>query len=576
MPLLTKQLIASLLVIVIACLGCDRCLGQSADAIFVGGDIITVNDVSPSAEAIAIRDGKIVAVGDRDAVMQTRGPETKIVDLDGQTMLPGFIDGHSHFINALSVANQANVYPPPFGPGDSVDAIVSAVKTLQAEQQFSPGELIMAYGYDDNALPADRKLTAADLDAAFADNPVIVQHVSLHGAVLNSAALKKYAITAETATPPGGIILRKPGTNEPEGLLMETAYLPIFESLEKPKGEALIQAIQRGQQIYAEAGITTSHEGSSTALDVQILNRAATNGELYIDVIAFPFITELDRVLTSFLANQFGKYNQRFKLGGVKITIDGSPQGKTAEFTTPYLTGGPGGEPRWRGEPTFPIETFDGMVKKVYDAGLPLIVHCNGDAAIDHLLAAHEKALGDKKSDDHRTGIIHCQFVRKDQLDKIAEYKLFPSFYTEHTYFFAATHIQNRGLEQASFLSPLKSSLDRGIRFANHTDFNVAPIDQMFVIWSAVNRMSREGEVLDPEQRISAIEAIKAVTIHPAYWCREKDRKGSLEVGKLADFVILDKNPQKVDPIAIKDIRVIKTIKEGVTVFALPNPRRPE
>jgi predicted amidohydrolase YtcJ len=232
-----------------------------------------------------------------------------------------------------------------------------------------------------------------------------------------------------------------------------------------------------------------------------------------------------------------------------------------------YLTGGPAGEPNWKGEPGFPVPIFTKMVRSVYDAGVPLIVHCNGDAAIDMFLAAHETALGDRKSGDHRTGIIHCQFVRSDQLDTIAAWKIIPSFYTEHTYFFGSVHVKNRGPEQAAFLSPLKSAASKGVQFANHTDFYVAPIDQLFVLWSAVNRVSREGEIIGPGERVSPLEALKALTIHPAYWFREEQSKGSLEVGKLADLVILDQNPLTVAPIAIKDIKVVETFKEGKPVF---------
>jgi predicted amidohydrolase YtcJ len=396
----------------------------------------------------------------------------------------------------------------------------------------------------------------------------MVGHVSLHGAVLNSAALKKFGIDATTETPEGGIIVRKPGTNEPEGLLMETAFLPIMAQLPKPSKAELMEALRAGQMIYAEAGITTAHEGATHMADLTILQQGARENRFFIDVISYPFITEWKTLMMKHTAEDFGTYTNRLKLGGIKITTDGSPQGKTAHFTEPYLTGGPGGEENWTGEPTFPVETIRKMVKTVYDAGIDLIVHCNGDAAIDNFLEAHELALGDQASGDHRTGIIHCQFVRPDQLDLIAEYKLIPSFYTEHTFFFATTHVRNRGKEQAHFLSPLKSALDRGITFANHTDFNVAPIDQLFVVWSAVNRLSREGEVIGPDERISAYEALKGITSNVAYLYREEDKKGTLEVGKLADLVVLDRNPLAVDPMAIKEIQVVETIKEGETIYA--------
>ena len=540
---------------------------EVADIIYSGGDIVTVNDAAPTAEALAVKDGKILAVGTAAAVFKTKGDGTEMIDLSGKTLLPGFIDGHSHFINSLTLASQANVFPPPFGPGDSIESIVAALKALQKDHNIQPGQLIMAYGYDDNVLPEDHKLSAADLDPHFPDNPVMVGHVSLHGAVLNSLALRKYNVTAETETPPGGIIVRKPGSNEPAGLLMETAFLPIFSSLQKPSPEQSMAALEQGQLIYAAAGITTAHEGATHMADLAILQRGADEGKLFIDVVAYPFITEFEEVLKGNPPSSFGKYNHRLKLGGIKVTTDGSPQGKTAYFTTPYLTGGPGGEQDWSGEPTFPETTILSMVKQVYDANLPLIVHCNGDAAIDNFLLAHRVALGDRKAGDHRTSIIHCQFVRPDQLDTIAEWKIIPSFYTEHTYFFADTHIKNRGKSQAEFLSPLKTALSKGIVFANHTDFNVAPIDQLFVLWTAVNRVSREGQVIGPDERISPLEALKALTINAAFWYREEDAKGSLEAGKLADMVILDKNPLTVDPMTIKDIKVLQTIKEGKTVF---------
>jgi predicted amidohydrolase YtcJ len=542
------------------------------DRIFHGGSILTMAGKEPAyVDAIAIKDGRIVFTGSKEEALRLKHDGTSVTDLGGKHLMPSFIDGHGHFINALSLAGQANCYAAPFGPGSTKEGIIAAVKDLIAARNIPKGEIVMGYGYDDSIFPEGGKLTAADLDPHFPDHPVMVGHVSLHGAVLNSVALEKYGIGPDTETPAGGIIVRKPGTNEPEGLLMETAFLPIFAKLPKPSPDEQMQALIDGQRIYAAAGVTTAHEGATHLPDLQILGRGAKEGKLFIDVIAYPFITEFEHVLRTNPPETFMKYEGRLKLGGIKVTIDGSPQGRTAHFTTPYLTGGPAGQTDWKGEPTFPVDTIRKMVKSVYDAKLPLIIHCNGDAAIDNFLDAHEAALGDSKDGDHRSGIIHCQFVRPDQLDKIAAWKIIPSFYTEHTYFFGSTHVKNRGVEQAHFLSPLKSALDRGITFANHTDFNVAPIDQLFVVWSAVNRLSREGEVIGAGERVSAYEALRAVTCNPAYWYREEDLKGTLEPGKLADLVILDRDPLQVDPMAIKDIKVVETIKEGKSIYQAAN-----
>ena len=555
------------LTVVIACFsGMTGYAADPADAIYHGGDVVTIDDKNPTAEAVAIKGGKIVAVGKKDDVLKLKGDSTKLIDLGGKTLLPGFLDGHSHFINCLQVAQQANCFAPPAGPGGSIKDIIAALKQVQEKYQIKKGDFIVGYGYDGNELSDKREMTAADLDAAFPDHPVFVQHVSLHGAVCNSAALKKFNITKDTPTPKGGVINRKPGTMDPEGLIMESAWIPAFLSLPKPTDEDLLTRFKDGQMIYAAAGITTAQEGSTPAHDVALLQKAAKQGLLDLDVVAYPFIVEAKVVLKDNPPETFGKYSGRFKLGGIKVTADGSPQGRTAYFTKNYIGGGPGGEKDWKGEPLFPKAELDEFVKMIYDNKLQLFIHCNGDAAIDMFLESHEKAAKDRKA-DLRTTVIHSQFVREDQLEKYAEYKIIPSYYTEHCFYFGETHIKLRGKKQAEFLSPMNTSLKMGIRCVNHTDFNVAPIDQMFVVWSAVNRTTRTGEVLGPDERVTPLQALKAITLDAAYMYREEKTKGSLEVGKLADLVILDKNPLMVKPDAIKDIKVMETIKEGKSIY---------
>ncbi len=539
---------------------------DTADVIYHGGDIVTVDDKNPTTEALAVLKGKIVAVGTKADVLKLKGDSTKLVDLGGKALVPGFLDGHSHFINCLQVAHQANCFAPPAGPGKSIADIIASLKATQAKFKIPDGEFIVGYGYDGDAITDGREMSAADLDAAFPDNPVFVQHVSLHGAVCNSAALKKFKISKETPTPPGGVIVRKPNSMEPEGLLMEAAWMPVFMNLPKPSEEELLTRFQEGQAIYAAAGITTAQEGATMRGDVALLQKAAAQGLLSIDVAAYPFVTEAQTVFKTTPPAKFGEYSNHLKLAGIKITLDGSPQGRTAFFTTPYLTGGPGGEKNWRGEPLFPKAQAEEFIKFVYDNNLQLIIHCNGDAAIDMFLECHEKVAKDRFA-DRRTTVIHSQFVRRDQLEKYVDYKIMASFFTEHCFYFGETHLKNRGKEQTFFLSPMKTAIEMGIHCANHTDFNVSPIDQLFVMWSAVNRISRKGEVIGPDQRITPIQALRALTIDSAHMYQEEKTKGSLEVGKRADLVILDKNPLKVDPMAIKDIKVVETIKDGKTIY---------
>jgi predicted amidohydrolase YtcJ len=541
---------------------------MSADTIYTGGDIVTINDARPGAEAIAVKDGLIVGLGDRkDVARQHHGPGTRVVDLGGQALLPGFIDPHSHYLNALMVANQANISAPPAGPCPDVDAIVDQLRRFRDSRRIPVGEIIVAYGYDDSLMRGGQ-LHREDLDNDFPNNPVLVQHVSLHGAVLNSAAMRKWGISAATPTPPGGVILRKDGSDEPDGLVMETAFLPVLESLPRPTAGQEIEWSRAAQLLYAAAGFTTAQEGLSHANDVALIQRAAAGGADLIDVVAYPFILDLDAVLKDHPPDTFGKYRDHVKLGGVKITLDGSPQGRTGYFTTPYLVDGPEGQQNWRGELGFPQSSVNDWFKRVYDLGLQLLVHANGDAAIDALLEAHEFAAAADLSAGRRTTSIHSQFARRDQLAKFAEYHIIPSFFTEHAFYFADAHMRLLGEEQTHFLSPMRAAIDIGLRPTNHTDFNVTPLDQMFLLWTAVNRVSRGGELIGADQRVTPLEALKAITINAAYQYFEEDTKGSIEVGKLADLVILENNPLTVDPMTIKDVKVAETIKEGRTIYA--------
>jgi predicted amidohydrolase YtcJ len=562
---------AALFAVTILLAGCAPPPERSADTIYVGGTIVTVNDQQPTAEALAVKDGHILAVGQRAKLERAhKGAKTRIVDLAGHALLPSFIDAHSHYFSSLSVANQVNVYAPPAGPGRDPASIVAELVRFRDQRKVPKGELIQAYGYDENAMPGGVGLTRGDLDQEFPDNPVLVGHVSMHGAVLNSAAMRKWGISAATKTPPGGVIVRKPGSQEPAGLLMETAYLPIFGSLPKPTSEQEVEWSRAGQMLYAQAGITTAHEGATHADELEVMKRAAEGDANIIDIVAYPFITELDKILEKNPVGDWGQYHKRLKIGGVKITIDGSPQGRTAYFTTPYLRGGPGGEKNWRGELSFPESTVRKMVKRVYELGVPLNLHANGDAAIDVFLRAHELATGHNRAADHHVTLIHGQFARRDQLEKFRTYHITPSFYTLHTYYFAEAHIANRGAEQAAFISPMRAAVALGLNPTNHTDFVVAPLDQMFMMWSAVNRISRSGEVIGPDQRLAPLDALKAMTINAAMQYGEQEHKGSLEPGKLADLVILDRNPLVGDPLAIKDIGIVETIKEGKTLYKRP------
>lgn len=539
-----------------------------ADLIVRGGPILTMAGDQPVyVEAVAVADGKIIFAGAQAEAMKSKGANTQVKDLAGKVMLPGFIDAHSHFIDSLALADRVNVSAPPVGTAANPQAIVDLLKKVAIDKKLPPGELLLGWGYDENLMPEGQVLSRDLLDAAFPNNPVGVIHVSMHGAVINSKAMELYGYEDGMPTPAGGVILRKPGTQDLQGLVMETGYLPMHSKLPSPDESREVAAARAGQLIYAAAGVTTAQEGATTLPMLQQLQRVAAQDGLLIDVIAYPFITDIEAILKANAPASFGQYNKGLKLGGCKVTIDGSPQGKTAWFTTPYLTGGPGGEKDWKGEPGIPVELIRSMVKTCYDNDLQVLMHGNGDAAIDFAIATHKEMAGSDLAKDRRTVCIHCQFIRQDQIDEFAKLNIIPSLFTDHTFFFGDTHVLNRGEQQAGFISPMKAAIKAGLRPSNHTDAFVVPVDQMMTVWTAVNRPLRSGGVLGEDQRITPYQALQAITVNAAYQSREENTKGSIEAGKQADFVILSSDPTKEAPEKIKDIKVLETIKDGKTIY---------
>ncbi|HZV77793.1 MAG TPA: amidohydrolase [Candidatus Babeliales bacterium] len=536
---------------------------KPADTILTGADVVTMDDARPAAEAVAIADGRILAVGSASEIEPFKSRRTRIVDLGGKALLPGFVDGHSHFFQVALVLSSANVSAPPVGNVSTIAEIVATLKEYAAKRPPAPGEWLLGFGYDGSALTNGREATRDDLDPAFPETPVLLVHVSGHGCLLNSAALKIVGIDASTPTPTGGMVARKPRTNEPTGLLMETAWLKVLGFVPKPTPAQALQSIVAAQSAYAANGYTTAQDAPAIAPIMALYEKAAQQGLLSIDLVAYADEAGLgDRVnggLT--FPTQFSGH---LRIGGVKLILDGSPQGKTAYFTQPYLTDGPNGEKNYRGAPVIPADEANAAVAFAYEHNAQVLAHCNGDAAIDMMLEAHRLAGA---PEGRRTTIIHSQFVRRDQLDRYVEYGMTASFFTNHTYFWGDVHVKNLGKERAYFLSPMKTAGSLGIKMSNHSDFFVTPLNPMFIAWSAVNRVSRSGVVIGPDERISAHAALRALTIDAAYQYGEESRKGSITAGKLADLVVLDRNPLKVEPAEIKDVRIVRTIKEGNSVY---------
>lgn len=542
---------------------------SDAQTIYSNGKIITVDSANTIAEAVAVEDGRILAVGTIKDVRKLAGPKAKVIDLKGKTLVPGFIDGHSHFMG-LSRSTTVNVGSPPMGDIKNINDLVARIKAFQKDKKTAAGEWIDAYGYDQDQLEEKRHLQKEDLDAAFPDNPVTVTNINGHMSVSNSYALKVSGIDEQTPDPQGGAIERKKESKEPSGLLQEGAMRLLKRPARPaPSLEQQIKDLKEQQLFYASYGITTAQDGYTSFESLELLHKASERGELFIDIEALPGYPTLDRVLAN-PVYKFGVLKDHLKLAGTKLIADGSPQGKTAFFSKAYLVEVPGcNHDECTGFPNVTQQQFNEAIHKAFKNNIRPFVHCNGDATIDMYLKAIETANLDLNttSNERRPVTIHSQFVRADQLDSYKKLGVIAAMFSNHAYFWGDVHIRNLGLERASFLSPLKTALKKGVIATNHTDYPVTPINQIFLLWTSVARESRTGRVIGPDERLSAIEGLRAITINGAWEYQEEKSKGSIEIGKLADFAILSDDITSIDPSKIKDVTVLETVKEGKTIY---------
>jgi len=534
-----------------------------ADAIYVGGPIVTVNDAQPDAEALAVKDGKILAVGARaDIEKAHKGSTTKVVDLGGRTLAPGFVDGHAHFLGFGSQAVGANLLAPPDGAVNTVDDVVAKLQEFSKGPDVGRTGWIFGLGYDDALL--GRHPTRDDLDKVSTEIPVIAVHISGHFSAMNSAGLAKVGYTAATKDPEGGIIRRRPGTNEPNGVLEELASIPVMiPAINAQAPEDKDYFLKKGLELAKSFGYTTANEGRLMGFQQADLASAARRGLLDIDVMSYA-----DYTATDVLPLISRAYRDRYRVAGVKITLDGSPQGRTAWRTIPYLLPPDGQQVGYRGYPAIPdTKVVAAVIDEAYQKGWPVHVHANGDAAIDQMIEAIRPAQQKYGPGDRRNTLIHGQFLRKDQIPVLKELQIFPSLFPMHTFYWGDWYEQIIGPELAQQISPMRSVLDAGMIATSHTDAPVALPNLMQVMWATVNRTSRSGKVMGPDERLTPSEALKGITLWGAYEHFEEKTKGSLEPGKLADLVILSDNPLTIDPVKINSIVVLETIKEGRTVY---------
>jgi predicted amidohydrolase YtcJ len=551
------------MVLIVAC--SPKTPANIADSIYVGGDIITVNDAQPTAEAVAIQDGKILAVGSRSEIEAAhKGETTQVIDLAGRTLAPGFVDGHAHFLGFGSQAIGAHLLAPPDGEVNSIDDLVAKLQEFATGPDVGRTGWIFGLGYDDALL--GRHPTRDDLDKVSTDIPVIAVHISGHFSAMNSAGLAKVGYTAATEDPEGGVIRRRPDSREPNGVLEELASFPVMiPAVNAQSAEDKDYFLQKGLQLAKSFGYTTTTEGRAFAFQHADLVSAAERGLLDIDVMSYIDYTNRELLDSEWFSKN---YKGRYRIAGEKITLDGSPQGRTAWRTIPYLIAPDGQDSGYMGYPAIPDdEVLIDLFEQAYQNGRPVHVHANGDAAIDQMIRTVAPAHARYGPADRRTTLIHGQFLRQDQIASLKELQIFPSLFPMHTFYWGDWYDEIIGPELAQQISPMRSVLNAGLLATSHTDAPVALPNLMQVMWATVNRVSRSGKVMGPDERITPLEALKAITLWGAYEHFEEATKGSIEPGKLADLVILSDNPLTIDPMLINKIKVLRTIKEGKVVY---------
>ena len=536
--------------------------------LYYGGPILTMEDHLPAPEALLVEDGCIADLGSLDSLKKQCSPlHTEYRDLKGKTLMPAFIDPHSHFSQYAHALLQI-----PLEDAKSLSQIQERIRSFLDLRRPSPGEWLIARGYDHNLLKERRHPSRFELDAAAPDFPLVLQHRSGHMGVFNTCALQRLGVTADTPSPSGGAIGKENG--ELTGYMEENAFLEYLKRVPSPDFQSLSSAFRTAQERYASYGITTIQDGMIVDEMIPLYKMLLEGDLLKLDLIGYPGAEKGRRFLEEFSSCTSGW--GRFKIGGLKIFLDGSPQGRTAWMRGPYLPDG-FSSPRYCEYRTMTDEEVLSAVRLALDKKLQLLAHCNGDAAAQQYIRAFETAFAASGAASAREFtapirpvIIHAQLIGKDQLVQAEKLGMIPSFFAAHIYYWGDIHIQNFGMERASCISPAATAGKLGIPYTFHQDSPVLEPDMLKTVWCAVNRLTKNGVLLGPEERVSALDALKAVTINAAYQYFEESQKGSLRPGKRADLVILGANPLTEPEEDICRIPVAETIKDGESIYRNP------
>ena len=527
-----------------------------AQTVYFGGPILTMEEPL-YVQALVEEDGVIRYVGDRETALALAGPKARRVDLEGRTLMPAFLDPHSHFMACANALLQVQL-----GECADQEELCARLAEFIREEHIAPVEWVRGTGYDQNELaqgcPPDRWM----LDQTCPDHPVVIQHASGHVGVFNSRALELLGVDENTPCPTGGV-MEKDDQGRLTGYMEENAFLGLLQKVPMPALDDLIEALARTQDRYASYGIATVQEGMFMDAMLPLYQAMLERKLLKVDVVAYADPRDCQNIMAQF-GDRVGHYQDHVKIGGDKIFLDGSPQGRTAWMRERYV-----GERDYRGYPVLTDQQVYERLKSALERDVQILAHCNGDRAAEQYLSVMEQLERETGRRLRRPVMIHAQLVGRDQLPRLKALGMIPSFFVAHVYHWGEVHVKNFGLERAEHISPAGTASALGIPFTFHQDSPVIPPNMLETVWCAVNRRTKTGRVLGEGEKISALEALRAVTVYAAYQYFEEDRKGSLAAGKAADFVILGQDPLTADPMELRNIPVLETIKDGRTIWFL-------
>lgn len=533
--------------------------------VFIGGEVLTMDPDSKIAEAVSVRDGVIDQVGSAVEILALVTEDTDVVDLSGRTLVPGFVDAHGHFPGSGQTAFTVDLNSPPIGDTESIPELLDKLRAFGEKR--TDGWLIGS-NYDDTLLAEKRHPTRDDLDLVSATRPIAVVHVSGHLMVVNSAALAELHIDETTPDPEGGHIVRDLSSADqrrPNGILEETAtHHARDKTLDLSVSDAW-QMTKLATAEYLQHGVTTASAGGMPTAIASLLGPMSNYNQMPLRVALFPFFDEVGAGLLAGEITLDDFASGRVRVPRVKIIADGSIQGFTGYLSQPYHRSHKG-DADYRGYPAVPRDALFEQVAGLYRQRIQVAIHGNGDASIEDALDAIEAAAAKYPWPEARPLIIHAQMTRKDQIARMAALGVTPSFFSAHTFFWGDRHAGIfMGPERAANMSPAKWAQEAGVRFSSHMDTPVTPMRPLQAVWSPVERKTKTGVVLGPDQRIDRMTALRAVTIDAAWQVFMDDQVGSIEPGKLADLVVLSGSPLTAPD--LRDLLVDMTVIEGVTHF---------